>query len=78
MYIYNNYTRFFNYRLIKDNDVLYTGDSIITITSIRKIHCTVTCPSNRKRQITLYKVVYIPLFYYSIALLQRFLKANMY
>jgi hypothetical protein len=82
MHVYNDYIRFFNYRLVKDNDVLYIRDSIIPITSIGKIYYIVTCPNNTKRKIIqkiiLYKVVYIPLFYYSIALLRKFLKVNIY
>jgi hypothetical protein len=78
VYVCNDRTRFFDYRLTEDDNVLYAGDSIIPITGIGKIHCTVTCPGNRERQIILHKVVYIPLFYYSIALLRRFLKANVH
>jgi len=78
VHVCNDRTRFFDYRLAEDDDVLYAGDSIIPITGLGKINCTVTCSDNTKRKITLHEVVYIPSFHCSVASLRKFLKANVH
>jgi hypothetical protein len=68
-YIYNNKSRFINFRLaIKDNK-LYINKSIILIKRFSTILVIVTTLELKQYTLYLYNIVLILLFYISIALL---------
>ena len=68
-YIYNNKSRFINFRLaIKDNE-LYTNKSIISIKGFNTVLVIVTTLEPKQYILYLYNIVLILLFYINIALL---------
>ena len=72
-YIYNNKSRFTNFRLaIKDNK-LYTSKSVIPIKGFNTILITITTLEPKQYTLYLHNIVLISLFYTSVALLQLFI-----
>jgi hypothetical protein len=68
-YIYNNKSRFTNFRLaIKDNE-LYINKSIILIKGFNTILVTITTLESKQYTLYLYNIVLILLFYTNITLL---------
>jgi hypothetical protein len=68
-YIYNNKSRFTNFRLaIKDNE-LYTNKSVILIKGFGIVLVIVTTLKLKQYTLYLYNIVLILLFYINIALL---------
>jgi hypothetical protein len=67
-YIYNNKSRFIDFRLLINNNVLYASESIILIKGFRTVLVIVTTLEEPKQYtIYLYNIVLILLFYISIA-----------
>ena len=78
-YIYNNKLRFIDFRLPTDDDVLYTGESVIPIEGFGTILVIVTTLKEPKQYtMYLYNVVLILLFYISVASLQLFIAKGVY
>jgi hypothetical protein len=72
-YVYNNKSRFTNFRLaIKDNE-LYTNKSIILIKGFNTILVTITTLKLKQYTLYLHNIVLILLFYTSVALLRLFI-----
>jgi hypothetical protein len=68
-YVYNNKSRFINFRLaIKDNK-LYINKSVILIKGFSTVLVIVTTLKLKQYTLYLYNIVLILLFYISIALL---------
>jgi hypothetical protein len=67
-YICNNKSRFTDFRLPIDNDVLYTSESVILIKGFGTVLVIVTTLEEPKQYtMYLYNVVLILLFYISVA-----------
>ena len=67
-YVYNNKSRFIDFRLPIDNNVLYAGKSVIPIKGFRTILVIVTTLKEPKQYtVYLYNMVLILLFYISVA-----------
>jgi hypothetical protein len=67
-YIYNNKSRFIDFRLLIDDDILYINKSVIPIKRFETILVIVTTLEEPKQYtIYLYNVVLILLFYISVA-----------
>jgi hypothetical protein len=67
-YICNNKSRFTDFRLPIDNDVLYTSESVILIKGFGTVLVIVTTLEEPKQYtVYLYNVVLILLFYISVA-----------
>jgi hypothetical protein len=67
-YIYNNKSRFIDFRLFIDNNVLYINKSVIPIKGFGTVLVIVTTLEEPKQYIIyLYNVVLILLFYISVA-----------
>jgi hypothetical protein len=73
-HIYNDKSRFTDFRLPTDDDVLYTSKSVIPIEGFRTVLVTVTTLEEPK-QYTMYlhNVVLISSFYISVASLRLFI-----
>jgi hypothetical protein len=66
-YVYNNKSRFIDFRLSIDDNVLYTSKSIIPIKGFRTVLVIVTTLEEPKQYtIYLYNIVLILLFYISV------------
>jgi hypothetical protein len=78
-YIYNNKSRFIDFRLPTDNNVLYVNKSVIPIEGFRTILVIVTT-SEEPKQYTVYlhNIVLILLFYISVASLRLFIAKGVY
>ena len=73
-HIYNNKSRFIDFRLSTDDDVLYTRESIILIEGFGTMAVTVTTIEEPTQYTPyLYNVVLISSFYTSIASLRLFI-----
>jgi len=69
-YIYNNKSRFIDFRLPTNDNVLYTSESIIPIKGFKTILIIVTTLEELKQYtIYLHNMVLILLFYISVAFL---------
>ena len=69
-YIYNNKSKFINFKIIINNNVLYIKKSIIFIKSFNTVLITIIIIKELKQYILyLYNVVLILLFYINIVLL---------
>jgi hypothetical protein len=78
-YIYNNKSRFIDFRLPIDDNVLYINKSIILIKGFETILIIVTTLEEPKQYtIYLYNMVLISLFYISVASLQLFIAKGVY
>ena len=73
-YVCNNKSRFINFRLPTDDDVLYAGESVILIEGFGTVLVIVTT-SEEPKQYTVYlhNVVLISLFHTSVASLRLFM-----
>jgi hypothetical protein len=73
-YVCNNKSRFIDFRLPIDDDVLYAGKSVIPIKGFGTVLVIVTTSEEPKQYtVYLYNVVLILLFYISVASLQLFI-----
>ena len=78
-YVYNNKSRFIDFRLPIDNNVLYAGKSVIPIKGFRTILVIVTTLKEPKQYtVYLYNMVLILLFYISVASLRLFMAKGVY
>jgi hypothetical protein len=78
-YIYNNKSRFIDFRLLINDDVLYTSESVILIKGFGTILIIVTTLKEPKQYtVYLYNVVLILLFYISVASLRLFIAKGVY
>jgi hypothetical protein len=69
-YIYNNKSRFINFKLLINNNVLYINKSVILIKGFGTILIIITTLEEPKQYIIyLYNIVLILLFYISVAFL---------
>jgi hypothetical protein len=67
-YVYNDKLRFIDFRLPTDDNVLYTGESVIPIKGFGTVLVIVTTLKELKQYtVYLYNVVLISLFYISVA-----------
>ena len=67
-YVYNNKSRFIDFRLPIDDDVLYASESVIPIEGFKTVLVIVTTLEELKQYtIYLHNVVLISLFYTSVA-----------
>jgi hypothetical protein len=67
-YVYNNKLRFIDFRLPIDDNVLYAGESVISIKGFGTVLVIVTTLEELKQYtVYLYDVVLILLFYISVA-----------
>jgi hypothetical protein len=78
-YVYNNKSRFIDFKLPIDNNVLYAGKSVIPIKGFRTILVIVTTLKEPKQYtVYLYNMVLILLFYISVASLRLFMAKGVY
>jgi len=78
-HIYNNKSRFIDFRLSTDDDVLYTSKSIIPIKGFGTISIIVTTIEEPTQYtLYLYNMVLISSFHISIASLQLFIAKSVY
>jgi hypothetical protein len=78
-YVYNNKSRFIDFRLPIDNDVLYANKSVIPIKGFGTILVIVTILEEPKQYIIyLYNIILISLFYTSVASLRLFIVKGVY
>jgi hypothetical protein len=78
-YIYNDKSRFTDFRLPIDDNVLYASKSVIPIKGFGTILIIVTTLEEPKQYIIyLYNIVLISLFYISVAFLQLFIAKGVY
>jgi hypothetical protein len=76
---YNNKSRFIDFRLPTDDDVLYTSESVIPIKGFGTVLVIVTTLEELKQYtVYLYNVVLILLFYISVASLRLFMAKGVY
>jgi hypothetical protein len=68
-YVYNNKSRFTNFRLAIEDDELYTNKSVISIKGFSTILVIVTTLESKQYTLYLYNVVLILLFYINVVLL---------
>jgi hypothetical protein len=68
-YVYNNKSRFINFRLTIEDNKLYINKSVILIKGFSTILVIVTTLKPKQYTLYLYNIVLILLFYTNIALL---------
>jgi hypothetical protein len=68
-YVYNNKSRFTNFRLTIEDNELYTNKSIILIKGFSTILIIITTLELKQYTLYLHNIVLILLFYINIALL---------
>jgi hypothetical protein len=72
-YVYNNKSRFTNFRLAIEDNKLYTSESVIPIKGFSTILVIVTTSEPKQYTLYLHNIVLILLFYTSVALLRLFI-----
>jgi hypothetical protein len=78
-HVCNNKSRFIDFRLPINDDILYAGESIIPIKGFRTVLVTVTTSEEPKQYtIYLYNIVLISLFHISVASLRLFMAKEVY
>jgi hypothetical protein len=77
-YVYNNKSRFTNFRLAIEDDELYANKSVISIKGFNIVLVIVTTSELKQYTLYLYNMVLILLFYTSVALLRLFIAQGVY